>query len=364
MNQLCISTIYELRDRFTLFKDYPDIKFFEEITNKTSGIWMVDRTSTIQLPFRTKLLEKHRLPDLTDIESLSLEQCCMNRSRDLLTGDLTLYFLYSGGIDSTLALSSFIKAGAPRDKLIVVCNADSIRENPNFYHIYIKPNFNLMSSELFMQTIKTQELDGQVILCEPGDALYGQHLMSIAFSMFGGDYLEKPATRQTLVDFFKARGLDNLTANCCFDMYASEMSPRPIETLYDFFWWTHFNWRWQYNCEKLSLRTLLNPKIEPFYSTPEFQKWAVTHDQPRISTPGDFKKDYKQLIYDFTKDREYFNLKIKHTSSSYFYLNGACVAVDADGTRLKSKDFSLMDYYQPDNFISNWIKDNCRRYTV
>lgn len=356
MKSLRIAKIFKLADSLTT--KYPDIKLFEEITVKISTSWMVDRTGTTQLPFRTKVLENYLLPDFNNIKKSTLEECCINRAQGLLAVDSVLYFLYSGGIDSTLALISFIKAGASRDKLVVVCNIDSIRENPNFYYTYIKPNFNLMSSELFMQTIKTRELDGRAVFCEGADGLYGQQLGEKAFSMFGGAYLEKPATRQNVIDYFKIKGLDDLTSNCCFDLCSLVPSPRPINTLYDFFWWLQFNWKWQFALEKLSLRTSLNPNIEIFYSTPEFQKWAVTHEQLKIKKQSDFKKDYKQLIYNFTKDQEYFDLKIKHQSVSYMYLAGAFTAVEEDGTRLTSKEFSIMNYYQPDNFISNWIKSN------
>lgn len=360
MNQLNIATTYALKDRFDLFNSHPDIKFYEKLTNTISGCWLVDRTQTVQLPFRTKLMEKNILPDLSAVNPISLDECCIDRSVELLSSNSVLYFLYSGGIDSTLALTSLIKAGATKDQLIVVCNTDCIRENPNFYNNYIKPSFKLMSSEFFMQYIRTNTLDGKIVLCEPGDGLYGQYLGSAAFEMFGGPYLRKPATRQNIFDFFRAKGLEDDVANCCIDVYQANINlcPRPIETLYDFFWWTHFNWRWQYHCEKLRLRTPLEPEVEAFYATVNFQKWAATHTQYEIKRHSDFKHDYKQLIYEFTNDQEYFDLKIKHVSTSYFYLTDAFVAINADGTKLRPNEFLLMDYYQEDNFIANWISDN------
>jgi hypothetical protein len=357
MKQLNIATTYALRDKFNA---YSDIRFYERITNLISGCWLIDRTQTVELPFKTQLMQEHILPDLSSITSLSLEECCFNRATELLSLDSTLYFLYSGGIDSTLALVSLIKAGATPDQLAVVCNPDSIRENPNFYNTYIREQFKLISSELFMQHIKTQKLNGIIIGCEPGDALHGQYLGSMALDLFGGEYLNRPATRENILDFFKAKGLEEQIANCCFDIYTNNisMSLRPINTVYDFFWWTHFNWRWQSQCEKFKLRTPLSPDIETFYSTIEFQKWSVNHTQRTIKKHSDFKQDFKDIIFDFTADYEYFNSKIKHISVSHFYLTDAFVAIDADGTKLRPNEFLLMDYYQEDNFIANWIRDN------
>ena len=182
MKSLTIGTTYELRDRFSLFEDYPDIKIFETITNNMSGGWLADRTSIVQLPFRTEIIQKHVMPDFSTIESLSLEECCSKKAHELLSDNSPIYLLYSGGIDSTLALVSLIKAGIRKDQLTVVCNTDSIRENPTFFYTHIKSKFKLMSSELFMQHARTSPLPGRAVLCEPGDALYGQYLGATAFT--------------------------------------------------------------------------------------------------------------------------------------------------------------------------------------
>lgn len=361
MKQLSIATMYEFKDRFHLFENRKDIEFFSEIAFAIAeGCWFVDRTNTIQMPFKTILSDKYTIPDLSNVKPLSLEECCADSATRLLASNSKLYFLYSGGIDSTLALVSFIKAGATRDQLIVVCSPDSIRENPNFYYDHVRMRFNLLSSDSFIQQMKTRDLNGKVVICEPADILVSQCYSGMAFKLFGGDFLTKPATQGNILQFLKGRGLSDPIANCCADMHTVNIkySPRPIVTMYDFFWWAKYNWRWQYQGEKLQLRTTFTPDIETFYSTLEFQKWGATHTQVEINKISDFKKDYKQIIYNFTNDKEYFDLKVKHTSVSYLYLADSFVAMEADGTKLKATDFSLMNYYQEDNFIADWIRDN------
>jgi hypothetical protein len=360
MKSLTVGTSFELKDKKDLSTQFTDIKLFTDIHGVISGSWLVDRSGATQLPFRTTLGQNYLLPDFETINNLTLEECCVNRARKLLSSNQTLYFLYSGGIDSTLGLISFINATPNTSQIIVVCNNESIRENPNFYHNYIKLNFKLMATELFMQRIKTQILDGIVISCEHGDLLYGQDFGSVALTWFGEEYLKAPPTRENILKFFKAGKMSTLGANCWFDLFSSNihLSARPINTVYDFFWWTGFNWRWQWAGEKIKLRTAMPINVETFFSSLEFQKWSVNHTQHSIKKASDFKYDYKEIIFNFTKDQEYQDLKIKHVSTSLYYLTNAFVAVESDGTKLTKKDYALINYYQPDNFISNWLKDN------
>jgi len=357
MKSLIIGTTFSLKD---IIGQNTDLKIFSEIFNLTRGSWLVDRTDTTQLPFKTDLLDKYRLPDFDKILNLTLEECCQNRALELMSLDKRIYFLYSGGIDSTLALIAFIKSGIPRRNIVVVCNDHSIRENPNFYYSSIRSHFDVMATELFMQQLKTQLIDGIILSSEHGDSLYGNDYSSIAFELLGGKFLEKPATKENLITFFCSGGLSYQSAACWLDLYSANLKlcPRVIETVYDFLWWIGFNWRWQWCGEKMKLRTALDPDIQTFFSSDQLQKWAVTHKQIIIEKKTDFKRDYKQIILDYTKDQEYFDSKVKHVSFSIYYLANSYLAMESDGTKLHKLDYQLSKYYQKDNFISNWLNSN------
>jgi len=289
MKSLIIGTTFSLKD---IIEQRPDLKIFSEISNLASGSWLVDRTSSVQLPFNTVLLDKYTLPDFDKIPNLELEECCNNRVLELMALDKKIYFLYSGGIDSTLALVAFIKSGITLKNIVVVCNDHSIRENPNFYYSSIRSYFELMSTELFMQQLKTQSIDGIILSSEHGDSLYGNDYSSIAFESLGVQFLEKPATRENLLRLFHSKGLSTQSAACWFDLYSTnlKLSPRTIETVYDFLWWVGFNWRWQWCGEKIKLRTGLDPEIYTFFSSEQLQKWAVNHKQSVIQKKQILKK--------------------------------------------------------------------------
>ena len=84
------------------------------------------------------------------------------------------------------------------------------------------------------------------------------------------------------------------------------------------------------------------------------QAWSVFHNQRQVVNKADFKYEFKKLIYDYTKDITYFD-KIKHPSATFYYTADSYAAIYSNYKRYKSKDFSIIDYYQPDNFISQWL---------
>ena len=72
------------------------------------------------------------------------EDICDERAKELLERatklDVALYTFWSGGIDSTLALTSFLKnanGGPKRSHRCSGCRKNRYPENPNFYHDHI-----------------------------------------------------------------------------------------------------------------------------------------------------------------------------------------------------------------------------------
>lgn len=359
MTSLIATSAFELKDDRVLdiINGRPDIEIFKNIHGAITGSWLVDRTEQIKLPFRTCLLEKYKIPNFKDLEKRELIDYCILRAKDILSRNKKILFLWSGGIDSTAALISFILAGADRNQLTVVCNLDSIRENNDFFNNHIKKKFNLMSSEFFMQKIKFSDIIDIVVSSEHGDCMHGQDFGMSMLSLFGPEYLEKFITKDNVIDFLKKCNLDDVSANCWYDIFNSTMdqSPRSLITMYDYSWWVGYNWRWQWAGEKIHLRIPNNVDIETFYSTDELQYWSVNHKQNKIFKLSDFKIDLKKIIYDFDKNKNYFFNKIKHTSITFYYGGDSFAAIDEKFNKIKSKNFSILDYYQPDNFIRQWL---------
>jgi len=350
---------YELKDKRSLeiIKQFPDVEIFRNIQSIISESWLVDRSNVIKLPFGTYLLDEHKFP-IYNTNVKDLESVMIDRAKHFIDINKKIYLWWSGGIDSTAALIAFILAGVKKDQLTVVCNYDSIKEYPLFYNDYILDKFPILASELMMQNLKYQKISDQIVSCEHGDLMYGQDLGMIMFNIFGEEYLKKKLSRNTVTKFFQTAGMSDQASNCWFDIFTYNLhqSPRPIENMYDFSWWTGNNWRWQWAIEKVRMRTEINTDISTFYSGKDLQSWSAFHRQHDIKTKSDFKKEFKDFIFKFNKDKVYYDTKIKYASATIYYGADSFSAIRNDKKRIRSKDFSVMDYYQRNNFISDWLK--------
>lgn len=358
MNSLIASCTFELKDsRSIASKSYNDIQIFRNIFGLISESWLADRTKTVMLPFKSHITQQSEIPNFSNCSNIDLKSICINRAKEIISQNKLIYFAWSGGIDSTLALVSFILAGVNRDQLIVVCNNDSIREYSEFYLKHIVGNFKIQASELLMQNMKNNMLDGIFLSCEQGDCMYGQDLGMLILDMFGPEELWKRPDRKLITTVFKTTGMTDQAANCWYDIFNETVkhSPRPIETVYDFSWWITYNWRWQWAFEKINLRLANDLDIQTFFSSLEFQHWTVNHQQFNILKKSQLKIDFKKIILEYTRDENYFNNKIKHPSATIYYSADAFSAIDNNRKRIKSCDFSILDYYQPNNFINDWL---------
>lgn len=359
MDSLIAAAPFELRDHRIdlLFPNFKDVEIYSEIFKLVGGSWLVDRTNGIQLPFNTHLTSENYIPNFTDLPRLNFLESILTRCQELIETNKKIYLLWSGGIDSTMVLTAFLMSNVNPEQLIVVCNADSIREYSNFYLNHIRGKFKVLASELLFQNLKSSSPDGIILSCEQGDCMHGQDFGMMGFLLFGKNYLWAKANKENILKLFKAKGLSDQAAHCWHDIYLSSIShsPREIDTMYDFCWWTTFNWRWQWAVEKLRMRFNSDQGIQTFFSSEQMQHWSVNHKQTDISSLHDFKYDFKKIILDYTNDREYFENKIKHPSATIYYSLNSNVAINQNQKRLVAKDFSIKNYYIKENFISDWL---------
>jgi hypothetical protein len=359
MDSLIASFAPELRNfrKFSLFPNFKDVEIYSEISKIIGPTWLVDRTQNITLPFKTCLTDENIIPNFSSLPKLDFLESVLARCNELINTNKKIYLLWSGGVDSTMVLTAFLLANVSPNQLVIVCNNDSIREYPNFYLNYIRGKFEVQAAELVFQNLKLKTVDGIILSCEQGDCMHGQDFGMMGFLLFGKTYLWSKPNKENILKLFKAKGLSDQAANCWHDIYVSniDQSPREINTMYDFCWWTTFNWRWQWAIEKLRMRFNSDQGIQTFFSNDQMQYWSVNHKQHDILSLSDFKYDFKKLIFDYTNDYEYFKTKIKHPSSTIYYSLNSFVATNQKKQRILSKNFSIKDYYIKENFINEWL---------
>ena len=271
-----ISSKY-LNPKFTQYHADAWTKFFLEIKkieSKTAGryTWAyLDRSGTIPSPVLTLVSLENQLPKINpSFERKSYLDICLARARDLINTGKIINVLWSGGLDSTVALFSLLDQCNNIDQLNVVCTFESIIESGSIFDKYIK------DSGLRIKFDQTRLNPGHSFTYDEedttqlyvsgccGDQLFGMSPGPRAFSL----------PDKSLLD--KWQGIYNTDFISVLEPTFIK-SPRPIENVRDLLWWLHFNFFWTtaYYDEKRARTPSVAQRLISFYGTQEFQTWAA-----------------------------------------------------------------------------------------
>ncbi|WP_338759695.1 hypothetical protein WAF17_12150 [Bernardetia sp. ABR2-2B] len=284
------------------------------------GCTLIDRTQTLDIGhLKFKVLDP--LYDFQKTE-LSFKQISLLRAKQLLTfaqeTDKRICLLWSGGIDSTVALVALIQVAQEKgnlDNLEVLLSAESINEFPNFFEqvIQSKINYTLYQPPLYpLLEDKTKIF----ITGEHGDQLFGSDkakyyvLSEDAFKPYP-NILPFMIGRKLGTEKHTQKMLDFLVPQI-------KKSPFPIDTLYDYLWWMNFSQKWQHVSLRLISKSeglILGQDMIHFFSSSEFQSWSISNHPLKIDRAWNtYKKVAKAFIHDFFEDEEYFLYKEKEPS--------------------------------------------------
>ena len=188
----------------------------------------------------------------------TFEQVCDERAKYLLqfaeSKNRKIAVMYSGGIDSTLILCSFIK-NAKKEQLkniLVLLSDESIRENVNFYHDHIIKNFECVSSYKFPYYLGHD--DYLFTSGENADQLFGSQVNGVMAKKipFSSLFDSFDKMEGYVIDFFNERlspsGKEKYSEGM-LSLCKKIVDGAPIElnNVYRFFWWINFATKWQ-NC--------------------------------------------------------------------------------------------------------------------
>ena len=336
--------------KFNVSNITQDVLVFREIFNFDADGWLVDRTQTVNFPFSEVLHNSFKLPANLN-GNVSFDYACIQRALELSNEGKEIYIMWSGGIDSTAIVTAFLKSGVNTDRITVVLNQDSIKEYPEFYIKHIRNRFKVMVTEEFMINISSSLPFGGIVLSgEHADQLVGAPTVNSVIRTLGSDFLKEKFTFDAFSKMF-ASTVPNAN-EIWFSVYQQTLtkSPRSIETVYDFAWWHHFNFRWQAIGLKLYTRINKATDFRTFYSGDDFQRWSTNH-QPNLNNLDTLKQEPKQFILDYTKDQLYFDTKIKHPSTTLYYSRVSAAAVDINLDKVSYADFHLPNYLRLENSL-------------
>jgi hypothetical protein len=259
-----------------------------------------------------------------------------------------VYIFWSGGIDSTVILCALLKNWdkSSLSKLIVVLNRHSIDENPVMYQYIIQKNISITDTNEFYSGNLRFTNSALYLSGNTGDPLFGYPRIYEFNDQYPGIY-NKPwrKNKDMLRQWFSINAGEEsglFALECIINSLVID-----VDTVYDFLWWTNFNWGWDFDIYQQSwLFQMIEPTVNAkkfleennilFFNSKAYQNWAVSTIGTNLkigNTVSSHKLAAKQYIYEFNQDLAYFQNKIKEDSISKNTEFARCnrmVAVDTD----------------------------------
>lgn len=289
-----------------------------------------DRSGTYQ--YKLKMKNSNPLPtDFTT--SKTFADCCNERATELLATGKTVTVSWSGGIDSTVALSSLLNNTDNTSQIKVLLSDKSIEEYPLFYDTYIKDKLETvkLTNRHLSKHLLTSENE-LLISGDPGNYLVGGNCDASLksktvqewydYQVEAIPYLVNNPTLKALI-YDKIMHLINTTC------------PYPVTNGFEAIRWIRFVIGWEHSMNR-TLRFGLYDRVNienrlGFFNTTDFQKWAVYNHETAVGdTAQTFKYVYKNYIYDFTGDADYRDNKVQYGSARIQNFNDPDIVVSTN----------------------------------
>ena len=280
------------------------------------GATLIDRTATIESGIPWKIID-----EVTNgYTDLTFGEICRIRSQEIVEGTRgSLKILWSGGIDSTVALIAILKVlqekGQP-NRLTILLSKESIIEYPEFYADVIQDRLQTehISTCIYDHISATEN----IITGEHGDQLFGSDKLRVP--VITGDAFQP---YEKILPFLISRRLGTEKYSNDIIEYLKpqiQKSPVAIRTLYDYMWWMNFSMKWQsvsmrlmYGLER-SAADLENNSFH-FFKSPLFQKWSISNHNQKIKKEWkSYKYIAKEYIHSFHPNKQYLENKEKEQS--------------------------------------------------
>lgn len=354
-----------------------DLLYWQKIYTEWGIGWfhdINDRAGQIKSPIKTYVPIESRLPEFV-LFNKSYRDCCDERVNEIIRkqdeSNYPIEIMYSGGIDSSNVLISFIESLGVKEasnKLLIVMTQESAEENPTLWSRFIRPYFKIESASFRYHDPNKKSI---VVTGELNDNIFGYvprggnsrvydwkpngHLLKASVDNLKKFMLESYKVEERTAIFVSKLLLENLKS-----------CPNPDPTLLDAFWWFSFTCLWI----GTDIRTLMLSPSEnylnsswiehsnlSFYNTKSFQLWSMNNVEPKdLRTKNSFKWTAKKRIVDFIKDENYL-YKIKNKSLRNIIAGRTAETILGLDSNLKLiKDLNnINDYIDPNNSFIKFL---------
>lgn len=289
---------------------------------------IIDRTGKLDVGFDQLVLDE--LPAFEERFQKSFEEIAYQRAEEIWARaereDYGVQVLWSGGIDSTVALIALIET-ANEDRLRrlqLLLSMDSINEYPLFFRQHVLRKIN---HRMIIPPVTRHLADRCLIVTgEHGDQLFGSDkLLPLMVNGLAAEPWKDVLPLLLTHKLGKSRDADTLMRYLEPQIAASAS---PIRTVFDLYWWLNLTIKWQQVSLRLPVFSFrenvqgLYQRFEHFFRDTDFQKWGMARtDERTLTRLEDYKLPAKQFIYNFAKDPDYLNQKSKEPSLKNVILN-------------------------------------------
>lgn len=338
-------------------------KIFED-----ANIGLNDRNRVITFPINTVVPEKFLIPKFEQ-SKLSYKECALARASQIVqahnqTG-LPIKIMYSGGIDSSVVLSSFIELlGVDRASKIVtiLLNKESLDENPMLWHKFIRPYFAIENSDV---NYKLSDLKEWIYVTgELNDQLFGSDIQQDVSNWGGKDFLNLPASVELMSKYLhEGKKLNANEALLWATIFLENLKtcPNHNNQMWDVFWWYNFSWKWIYVYYRIFLYSKLGTQIDsywlnnyyfPFFDTTQFQLWSLSHNEPKhFGTWASYKYTAKKLVCEILNDNSYMAKVKRQSLKNILYMRMNSYSIDEYEQLVNNQDIVLDEVCNDNNFI-------------
>jgi hypothetical protein len=382
MKQLYYANLLRLKD-----ESKKDTLIYTDSKNIIGNILpLIDRTGKIKMPYDFKIYPDWQMPVYDPTFSKSFDECCDLRTQEIIDNankeNKKIFVFWSGGIDSTLILSSIIKnlgIEETKKKVVVFLSISSISENYYFFEQYVS-KLNFKNAYCIEDVFS---LDAIIVTGEYSDQIFGSDLALKLHKKSNKSYhYHDPYDREKFYLLFSDngaelsfldlhenspyRGLETDSREAWLDLLEESVaqSGLPITSMFDYLWWLNFNFKWQSIYFRLVIRSknkdvitydYLKNHLIYYFGSKDFQLWSMKNlDQKIKKSWRSYKFPAKEYIFAFDGNEHYLNYKIKK-GSLYQILNDLKKSEAVDSNLFFIDNINAQDYYVKDNWFNNWL---------
>jgi len=332
----------------------------EGLNSKKSTCWddISDRTGNIKFAYKWHISDPWRTPEFYD---KTFDDIVDEVAQEYARMDVEHFnILYSGGIDSSLVVISFIK-NIDKNRFTICYTEKSILEYPELFEYLKKDGFKLHNLDINLTRLS--DLPGIIVTGESGDLIFG-NLQEF--------HIDQNMLFSPWKDILKKNGADDKQIDFVEKYYSIVPQYKERNRFIDLKSFHTLNAYWQgkfshtlYYDDNLRL-----DKLYSFHKHKLFESWAFYNNNSYVQDSWKtYKWPAKKYIFSFTKDLSYYENKTKEysrdlwkkycfntqgtTASLFYFIDYTGERITCDSLPFPDKDRFFEKY---ENRFDNYFK--------